>query len=97
LIVLLLVDWSVSGPRRGVGAKARMRVKKPGPPDRLEMEVVAAEPPARSVEESVSAKGHRRTRGTYSLPTRGRFADELALAALDPDHAETQPDKEGKR
>jgi hypothetical protein len=62
-----LVDWSASGPHRGVGAKARMRVKKPGPADWLEMEVVAAEPPARSVEESVGAKGRRLTRGTYLL------------------------------
>jgi len=130
-----LVDWSVSGPRSGVGAKARMRLKKPGPADWLEMEVVAAEPPARSVEESVSAKARRLTRGTYALePTADggtrvsftlawlrapfgerliapltravtrranarslrRLADELALAALDPDRAE-QPDKEGKR
>lgn len=62
-----LVEWSVSGPPRGVGAKARMRLKKPGPADWLEMEVVAAEPPARSVEESVSARGRRLTRGTYAL------------------------------
>jgi hypothetical protein len=62
-----LVDWSASGPRGGVGAKARMRLKKPGPADWLEMEVVAAEPPSRSVEESVSAKGRRLTRGTYAL------------------------------
>lgn len=62
-----LVDWSVSGPRRGVGARARMRLRKPGPADWLAMEVVAAEPPARSVEESVSAGGRRRTRGTYAL------------------------------
>ena len=26
-----LVDWETSGPERGVGARARMRVKKPGP------------------------------------------------------------------
>ena len=62
-----LVDWWASGPRGGVGAKARMRLQKPGPADWLEMEVVAAEPPSRSVEESVSAKGRRLTRGTYAL------------------------------
>jgi uncharacterized protein YndB with AHSA1/START domain len=63
----LLVDWSVSGPRAGVGARARMRLRKPGPADWLEMEVVDAERPTRSVEESVSAKGRRLTRGTYRL------------------------------
>jgi len=62
-----LVDWTTSGPRSGVGARARMRVKKPGPADWLDMEVVAAERPRRSVEESGSAKGRRRTRGTYVL------------------------------
>jgi hypothetical protein len=62
-----LVDWETSGPRSGVGARARMRVKKPGPPDRLDMEVVAAERPRTTVEESVSANGRRRTRGTYVL------------------------------
>ncbi|HYC80271.1 MAG TPA: SRPBCC family protein [Solirubrobacterales bacterium] len=131
-----LVEWSVSGPRRGVGARARMRVKKPGRADWLEMEVVAAEPPSRSVEESVGARGRRLTRGTYTLePTAAggtrisftlawlraplgerliapltravtrranarslrRLADELALAELDFDRNEPQPDKEGKR
>lgn len=62
-----LVDWTTSGPRSGVGARARMRVKKPGPADWIDMEVIAAERPRTSVEESVSAKGRRRTRGTYLL------------------------------
>jgi hypothetical protein len=62
-----LVDWEVSGPRSGVGAKARMRVKKPGPADWVDMQVVASERPRTTVEESVSAKGKRRTRGTYVL------------------------------
>jgi Polyketide cyclase / dehydrase and lipid transport len=62
-----LVDWSLAGPERGVGARARMRVKGPRlGKDWLDMEVVAAERP-RIMEESVSAKGRRRTRGTYLL------------------------------
>lgn len=77
-----LLGWDVSGPPSGVGARARMRVKKPGPADWLEMEVVSAEPPRLSVEESVSAKGRRRTRGTYvleELPDGGtRISFELA-------------------
>jgi hypothetical protein len=63
-----LVDWSLAGPERGVGARARMRVKGPRlSKDWLDMEVVAAERPRMSLEESVSAKGRRRTRGTYLL------------------------------
>jgi hypothetical protein len=62
-----LCDWEVSGPRSGVGARARMRVKRPGPDDLLEMEVVGAEPPRATVEESVGAGGRRRTRGMYRL------------------------------
>lgn len=77
-----LVDWSVSGPRAGVGAKARMRLDKPGPPDWLEMEVTASDRPQRSVERAISAAGERVTRGTYRLePTANggtRIAFELA-------------------
>ena len=77
-----LIDWQVSGPSRGVGARARMRVKSPGPDDWLDMEVVAAEAPRTTTEESVSAMGRRRTRGTYvlePLPDGGtRIVFELA-------------------
>jgi hypothetical protein len=62
-----LVDWETSGPERGVGAKARMRVKKPGPDDWLEMEVIASERPRRTVEQATGAKGRRVTQGTYEL------------------------------
>jgi Polyketide cyclase / dehydrase and lipid transport len=68
-----LVDWGLAGPERGVGARARMRVKGPRrTEDWLDMEVVAAERPRMSMEESVSANGRRRTRGTYLLE---RLAD----------------------
>lgn len=77
-----LVDWEVSGPATGVGARARMRVKSPGPDDWLDMEVLEADAPRTTTEESVSAKGKRRTRGTYvleELPGGGtRIAFELA-------------------
>jgi hypothetical protein len=62
-----LVDWELSGPPRGVGARAHMRVKSPGVDDALDMEVVEADPPRMNAEESVSANGRRRTRGTYRL------------------------------
>lgn len=62
-----LVDWKTSGPERGVGARARMRVKKPGPEDWLDMEVVESESPRRNVERATGAKGRRLTQGSYDL------------------------------
>ena len=62
-----LVDWEFSGPRRGVGAKARARVDAPASQDRFEFEVTAAEAPRRIVEQGVSSGGKRETRGTYRL------------------------------
>ena len=62
-----LVDWDLSGPAAGVGAKAQMRVKSPGPEDWLDMTVIAAERPRTMTEESIGANGRRRTRGTYTL------------------------------
>ena len=62
----MLVDWEFSGPKRGVGARARARANTPGSQDWTEFEIVAAEP-NRIVEEGVSANGKRRTRGTYLL------------------------------
>ena len=62
-----LLDWELSGPRAGIGARARMRVRKPGPADWLEMEVIGADRPRSTTEESISGNGHRRTRGTYLL------------------------------
>jgi polyketide cyclase/dehydrase/lipid transport protein len=63
----MLVDWHYSGPARGLGARARMRLKKRGRPDWMDLEVVEVHPPAMSVEETVGAGGRRRTRGTYLL------------------------------
>ena len=77
-----LLDWQVFGTASGVGAKARMRVRSPGPDDWLDMKVTDAEPPRTTSEDSVSAKGKRRTRGTYvleELPGGGtRISFELA-------------------
>jgi ribosome-associated toxin RatA of RatAB toxin-antitoxin module len=78
-----LTDWEFSGPRRGVGAKARARADVVGSQDRFEFEVVEAEPPRRIAEQGVSAGGKRRTRGTYrleGLPDGGtRIEFELAF------------------
>jgi hypothetical protein len=63
----MLVDWSCWGPTGGAGARARMRVRKPGPRDWIDLEVIESKPPTGSTEESVSGGGRRRTRGTYQL------------------------------
>jgi ribosome-associated toxin RatA of RatAB toxin-antitoxin module len=62
-----LVDWTFSGPKRGVGAKARARVDAPSSQDHFEFEVTEAEAPARIVERGVSSGGKRETQGTYRL------------------------------
>jgi len=63
----ILDKWSFSGPARGVGAKAEARQNAPGSQDWTDFEVLESERPARIVEEAASAKGKRRTRGTYTL------------------------------
>jgi uncharacterized protein YndB with AHSA1/START domain len=63
----MLVDWSVSGPDRGVGAKAHVHSKAGGRKEPVDIEVIDADPPARIVERNVSAKGKRVGRGTYQL------------------------------
>lgn len=65
-----LVDWELSGPGRGVGAKGTARISAPGSQDWTEFEVVDSKRPERIVEEGVGAKGKRRTRGTYYLSDR---------------------------
>ena len=62
-----LTDWSVSGPASGVGAKVRVKAKAPGPETWIDIEVVEAKAPERTVETATSAGGKRRTRGTYTL------------------------------
>ena len=44
-----------------------MRVKKPGPEDWLDMEVIESERPRRNVERATGAKGRRLTQGSYEL------------------------------
>jgi len=63
-----MVDWELSGPKRGVGAKASVKVKAAGEKDRTEMEVVEADAGRRIVEEGTGgSRGRRRTRGSYRL------------------------------
>lgn len=78
----MLVDWSFSGPQRGVGAKAQARANTIGSQDWTDFEVVEAEPSERIVEEGIGANGKRHTRGTYRLEQlpdgRTRISFELA-------------------
>jgi hypothetical protein len=78
--------WTYSGPPRGVGAKGQATVSAPGSSEVAEFEVVESERPVRIVEEGVSAKGDRRTRGTYlltELPDGGtKIEFELAWTAV---------------
>ena len=82
----MLIDWTLSGPASGVGARARMRAPVPGPKDWLELEVLESEAPVRTVEETAGAHGRRRTRGTYTLealPDGGTLVRfELAFLAV---------------
>jgi Polyketide cyclase / dehydrase and lipid transport len=63
----ILRDWEYSGPDRGVGSKARVRVKAAGRTDTVDIEVVSAEAPRTIVEQNISAGGRRRANGTYTL------------------------------
>ena len=63
----LLRDWTLSGPERGVGAKAQVHVRALGVADVVDIEVVDAEAPARIVERNVAAKAGRTAQGTYTL------------------------------
>jgi len=75
----MMVDWHYSGPHSGVGARARMRLNRPGRADWMDMEVIEADPPRRNVEETVSARGRRRTRGTYILDALQRSGTRISF------------------
>jgi uncharacterized membrane protein len=62
-----LTDWTVSGPASGVGAKVRVKAKAPGKETWIDIEVMEAKAPERTVENATSAGGRRRTCGTYTL------------------------------
>jgi polyketide cyclase/dehydrase/lipid transport protein len=63
-----MVDWKLSGPKRGVGAKANVRVKATAEKDWTDFEIVEADAGRRLVEESQGgSRGRRRMRGTYLL------------------------------
>src|SRR5438876_11363653 len=63
----LLRDWQLSGPARGVGAKARVHVRALGVSDVVDIEVIDAEAPTRIVERNTAVKARRTAQGTYML------------------------------
>ncbi|WCB94603.1 hypothetical protein DSM104299_03341 [Baekduia alba] len=63
----MLVDWSYSGPPRGVGSKADVNSKVGGRKEPVAIEVVDAVAPSKIVEHNVSAGGKRQASGTYEL------------------------------
>jgi Polyketide cyclase / dehydrase and lipid transport len=82
-----MVDWELSGPKRGIGAKANVRVKATGEKDWTDFEIVEADSNRRIVEESRGgSRGKRHLRGTYhleALPGGGtRISMELEFLSL---------------
>jgi ribosome-associated toxin RatA of RatAB toxin-antitoxin module len=82
-----MVDWQLSGPKRGVGAKANVRVKASMEKDWTDVEIVEADAGRRLVEQTAGgSRGRRRTRGTYlleSLPDGGtRISFELEFLEM---------------
>jgi hypothetical protein len=63
----MLHEWEFSGPPRGVGSKARVRVKAGLRSEVIDIETFDAERPSRIAERNVSAGGRRRATGTYTL------------------------------
>ena len=82
-----MVDWELSGPPRGIGAKANVRVKATAEKDWTDVEIVEADAGRRVVEQATGGSGgKRRTRGTYllePLPDGGtRISFELEFLEL---------------
>jgi ribosome-associated toxin RatA of RatAB toxin-antitoxin module len=82
-----MVDWRLSGPKRGVGAKANVRIKAALETDPTDVEIVEADAGRRLVEETTGGpRGRRRLRGTYllhQLPDGGtRISFELEFIEL---------------
>jgi carbon monoxide dehydrogenase subunit G len=63
----MMYDWELSGPERGVGSKARVKVSMAGRTEAVEVEVIASERPTKIVEQNTGAGGRRVANGTYTL------------------------------
>ena len=62
-----MTGWRCDGPARGIGARARVTATAGGRAETVDIEVIEAERPARTVERNVSAGGRRVGTGTYEL------------------------------
>ena len=63
-----MVDWQLSGPERGVGAKANVRVKATAEKDWTDVEIIEADSGRKLVERTTGGgSGKRQTLGTYLL------------------------------
>jgi len=62
----MMRDWEYSGPDRGIGSKARVKVSAGGRTDTIDIEVISADP-ATIVERNIGAGGRRIATGTYTL------------------------------
>jgi carbon monoxide dehydrogenase subunit G len=63
----IMQDWQFEGPARGIGSKARVKAVAAGRTEAVEIEVIEAERPVKTVERNVGAGGKRVGTGTYTL------------------------------
>jgi hypothetical protein len=63
----MMRNWQLQGPERGIGARARLDVVLGGRIEPIDVEVIEAEPPVRTVERNVGAAGRRVATGSYTL------------------------------
>jgi hypothetical protein len=63
----ILTNWQVSGPATGIGAKAVVTAKAGGRSERVEFEVIEAEPDVMIKERNKARGGKRVGTGTYVL------------------------------
>jgi hypothetical protein len=63
----MMRNWRLTGPERGVGARATVEAVIGGRSEPVEVEVIEADAPRRNVERNVGAGGKRVGTGTYTL------------------------------
>jgi hypothetical protein len=63
----MMRNWRLEGPDRGVGGRASVEAVIGGRAEPIEIEVIEAEPPLRTVERNTGAGGRRVATGTYTL------------------------------
>jgi carbon monoxide dehydrogenase subunit G len=63
----MMRDWHYEGPERGIGSRARVNAVLGERTEPVEIEVIDAQPPFKSVERNTGAGGKRVATGTYTL------------------------------